>query len=123
MEWALGGCEKEEWAVTSIAHSIPHLSAFTESFAYQCEGIKRWNVMTPENAYHNLYTAMKDCNGRKDIEALTFDVYTTKDSMLYFPPFWAHSVETEHGLSVLLNYRALDIKRIILESPKWDSWY
>ncbi len=104
-------------------YTTPFHSAFTESFAYQCEGTKRWNVMTPEDAfptvrYHNLYTAMKDCNGRKDIEALTFDVYTTKDSMFYFPPFWAHSVETERGLSVLLNYRGLNIRRLLWESPK-----
>ncbi len=103
--------------------TTPFHSAFSESFGYQCEGTKHWHLLTPEDAfptvrYHNIFTHMKDCNERKDILPLIFTTHTTKDTMFYFPPFWAHSVETERGLSVLLNYRAMDIKRIFHDNFK-----
>jgi hypothetical protein len=102
--------------------TTPFHSAFWESFGYQCEGTKRWFMLTPEDALpvvrlHNIFTQMKDCNGRADVEAFTFPTRTDPDTMFYFPPYWAHSVETRDGLSVLLNYRALGLKRILKENP------
>ncbi len=103
--------------------TTPIHSALVDSFAYQCEGAKTWHLMTPEDAlptvrYHNGYTDMKDCNDREDIRKLVFTTYTPRDTMFYFPPFWAHGVVTEKGLSVLLNYRAMDIKRLFREDWK-----
>ncbi len=103
--------------------TTPFHSALVDSFAYQCEGAKTWYLMTPEDSlptvrYHNAYTDMKDCNDREDVGKLVFAADAPKDTMFYFPPFWAHSVVTEKGLSVLLNYRAMDMKRLIREDWK-----
>ena len=103
-------------------HSTPFHSAFTESIAYQCEGTKKWFLMTPEDALPthrimNLFTVMKDCNGRKDLLDLVFSFDTTPDTMFYFPPYWAHSVETKQGYSSMFNYRIVDIARTFRNNP------
>jgi hypothetical protein len=101
--------------------TTPFHAAFWESFGYQCEGTKRWIMMTPEDALptvriHNIFTQMKDCNNRKDIEAFTFSTRSDPDTLFYFPPYWAHSVETRKGLSVLLNYRSMNLQRIVRDN-------
>ncbi len=102
-------------------HTTPFHSAFFESYGYQCEGTKRWLMMTPEDALptvrlHTIFTSMKQCENREDIKNLTFWTRSDPDTMFYFPPFWAHSVETQKGLSILLNYRAINVRRILKDN-------
>jgi hypothetical protein len=104
---------------TSI--TTPMHSAFWDSFAYQCEGKKRWKLMTPEDAlptvrFHSVFTVMKSCD-RDDVIKMTFDVEVGPDTMFYFPPYWAHSVETEKGTSILLNYRSLKLLKMTWHNP------
>jgi hypothetical protein len=97
--------------------TTPMHNAMVESYAYQCEGTKIWQMMTPNDVkyiYRLLYTygIIKNCNDRNDIIKLIFNVTTTKDTLFYFPPFWAHSVYTEKGLSILFNLRGFNVKKI-----------
>lgn len=102
--------------------TTPLHAAFWDSYGYQCQGHKHWKLMTPEDAlptvrFHTIFTVMKGCNNRPDIEEHFLTVDTYADDLFYFPPYWAHSVRTEQGLSVLLNYRKLDFPKIIVDNP------
>jgi hypothetical protein len=101
--------------------TAPYHSAFWDSFGYQCEGYKHWKMLTPEDAlptvrFMTVFTAMKNCDGRKDLEEKSFDVFTPADTMFYFPPYWAHSVQTYPGISVLLNFRSMALKQIFQDN-------
>jgi hypothetical protein len=66
-----------------------------------------------------MFCAMGPCD-REDILDLTFDVTVGPDTLYYIPPYFAHSVETTKGLSILFNYRAFDFKRMFKNHP-WTA--
>jgi len=97
--------------------STPFHSALWDSLAYQCVGTKEWRFMAPHNSFQTVHifgtgwTRHLDCNGRDDVDAtITFSEVVGPDTLIYFPPWWAHSVRSEKGLNILLNYRRADIR-------------
>lgn len=101
----------------------PFHSALWDSVAYQCEGTKRWYFLHPEDNFATIrffgtgFSSSQNCNGRKDVQSRMIDVTTGSDSLMYFPPYWAHGVQTEKGLSILLNYRILNLRRMLFREP------
>ena len=94
--------------------TAPMHSAFWDSFAYQCVGRKLWRMLTPDDLlpmmrFLHAFSVVKNCNNRQDLLDLTREVTTEPDSLFYFPPHWGHSVRTDSGTSVLLNYRMADV--------------
>ena len=114
--------------VTTAFHS-----ALWESFGYQCVGTKTWRFMSPEDSLPTVrlfgtgWTHMHNCNNHPlydpntNRSAIGTDEVVSEDSLLYFPPYWAHSVHTTKGLSVLLNYRSLDFMSMLRSEPKY--WF
>lgn len=100
--------------------TTPFHSAFSDSFAYMCKGRKHWMMMSPTDAlptvrfYGHVYTTMKNCNHREDIRKEFMKlVITEEDDLFYFPPYWAHSVKTDVGNTVMLNYRKFDLPGLL----------
>ena len=99
--------------------TTPFHSAFWDSLAYQCVGTKTWKMLTPDDALPTVrffgagFTYMAQCDDFPGLSELTFDVVSGPDTMYYFPPYWAHAVQTQAGQSVLLNFRAIDVAGII----------
>ena len=104
--------------VTSPMHS-----AMWESFAFQCKGTKVWRFLQPQDNYATMsyfltgFTFTQNCNARPDVDARTTEVTVGPGELLYFPPYWAHSVQTTAGLSILMNYRSLDLGSLFWRSP------
>lgn len=96
--------------------SSPYHSALWDSFGYQCVGTKEWRFMPPLNAFQTVFifgtgwTRHVDCTGRDDADALAFQEVVGPDTIMYFPPWWAHSVLSHKGLNMLFNYRKLDFR-------------
>lgn len=102
-----------ETIVTSPFHS-----AMFDSFGYQCVGSKTWRFLQPSDNVATMeffgtgFSISQDCNNREDVIARTIEETIDADTMLYFPPFWGHGVRTTKGLSILLNYRKIDMLSI-----------
>lgn len=116
LQW-LGGISASNFMsnYNSTMVTSPMHSAMFDSFAYQCVGRKTWRFLPPADNMKTVlffgtgFTLSQNCNNRPDILKRTIEVVVDADSMLYFPPYWGHSVRTDKGLSVLLNYRKLDV--------------
>eukprot|EP00494_Astrolonche_serrata_P023556 UN23814 len=79
--------------------STPMHAAFFDSFVYQSSGSKFWMFQNPDDSMATAcilsFTGMyRDCNFKDINKHILYNITINEDEMLYFPPFWAHSVIT-----------------------------